>query len=745
MLSGSEFPEEERERIIADLERLAALETPGAAAIDEKDTSEAGPRSFRFAPPAEQQGRAGQGRDDVADGIREIEDVASRGFGVLGLGVMLSLEGLMSPIGVAFFVVFAALLSSGQFGNSPVRFSTQAPSAADGTYYKLYDAEVRTDFTASDADEAVWPRLRGGSFTAEISTRRRSLLVLAFVAAIGPPRTTSALPAECLNGLMEQRQYLGLDPFAPPCEQQGPGPLPIYPILAAQTTTDQLLENELEFRTRVRLGLPTGSLQLPPSISYELFTRIGEARPQQASALLDAAKEYTRDSYDANELYEFATKARREGRSDAEVSTLPMCMRAFTPHGTVPTPVPCVEQVSQYVDGALSAARRSATSLRRITALLPTPAEAGEARWRALSGAAALPTEGDGALRSILRTRGGALGGRRLQAGRVPPSVIAKPRSWPRGSPVSMCDGEGGAWNTDPYEVVGVRRGAPLDEVRAAYRRRARSCHPDTSDADSAAAEFRELVDAFIEICKHEPGSMETHPLWIKLSALDRYWSHELGYTSADDLEEWLLMTSKMDDYIDEDGSLLPGLDPSSLEAATLRGRGEETRSGAISSSLEAATLRGRGEEQVGTALLGDDLVRSGVGSSGGVAAAGGLTVAAGDAGTETTDDIGSQSMSGECEEAEEAEEAESSDCGEVSTAGIASLHGYRVFLGNEQWLVRWAGSTESDAGAGGRAHEVPAEEPSLTWEVYSVLDTELLRREAERIQDKSKPQTTSD
>ena len=118
--------------------------------------------------------------------------------------------------------------------------------------------------------------------------------------------------------MMEQRQFLGLDPFAPPCDEVLRG-LPVYPILAARATVAKLLANQDEFRNLVRMGQPTGSLDTPPVINLSLFERIAEARPQQGPELLSAAKIYVRESYDANELVEFATRCRREGGDDSEV------------------------------------------------------------------------------------------------------------------------------------------------------------------------------------------------------------------------------------------------------------------------------------------------------------------------------------------------------------------------------------------------------------------------------------------
>jgi DnaJ-class molecular chaperone len=51
------------------------------------------------------------------------------------------------------------------------------------------------------------------------------------------------------------------------------------------------------------------------------------------------------------------------------------------------------------------------------------------------------------------------------------------------------------AWK-DPYAILGVRRGAPLSEIRRAYRRLAFSAHPDVGDHPDVQR-FREVHEAY--------------------------------------------------------------------------------------------------------------------------------------------------------------------------------------------------------------------------------------------------------
>ena len=75
----------------------------------------------------------------------------------------------------------------------------------------------------------------------------------------------------------------------------------------------------------------------------------------------------------------------------------------------------------------------------------------------------------------------------------------------------------------------------------------------------------------------------------------------------------------------------------------------------------------------------------------------------------------------------EEASSAAAATDTTASATGIVQVLGYRVHLRNEQWQVRWA-TEEPGAGA---ASSSPVVETS--WECYAVLDTELLRKDAER------------
>ena len=54
------------------------------------------------------------------------------------------------------------------------------------------------------------------------------------------------------------------------------------------------------------------------------------------------------------------------------------------------------------------------------------------------------------------------------------------------------------------YKILGVPVSATLDEVKAAFREKAKKIHPDVNDKATAHEEFVALSDAFNKICFHK-------------------------------------------------------------------------------------------------------------------------------------------------------------------------------------------------------------------------------------------------
>ena len=58
---------------------------------------------------------------------------------------------------------------------------------------------------------------------------------------------------------------------------------------------------------------------------------------------------------------------------------------------------------------------------------------------------------------------------------------------------------------TSPYEILGLKNGATEEEAKAAFRKLAKTCHPDLHPNDPLAeAKFKEINEAYDKICKGE-------------------------------------------------------------------------------------------------------------------------------------------------------------------------------------------------------------------------------------------------
>jgi len=73
----------------------------------------------------------------------------------------------------------------------------------------------------------------------------------------------------------------------------------------------------------------------------------------------------------------------------------------------------------------------------------------------------------------------------------------------------------------DPYQVLGVSRGAGQKEIQRAYRTLARRYHPDASGRDETTDQFRQVTEAYDELRdpagsgasrrRQEPSPTATH------------------------------------------------------------------------------------------------------------------------------------------------------------------------------------------------------------------------------------------
>lgn len=53
---------------------------------------------------------------------------------------------------------------------------------------------------------------------------------------------------------------------------------------------------------------------------------------------------------------------------------------------------------------------------------------------------------------------------------------------------------------SDPYQVLGLKQGASIDEVKRAYRELARKYHPDLNKSEEARKKFEEITAAYNQI-----------------------------------------------------------------------------------------------------------------------------------------------------------------------------------------------------------------------------------------------------
>ncbi len=62
--------------------------------------------------------------------------------------------------------------------------------------------------------------------------------------------------------------------------------------------------------------------------------------------------------------------------------------------------------------------------------------------------------------------------------------------------------------STDYYEVLGVARDASAEEIKKAFRKKARETHPDVSDGDNAEEEFKRINEAYEVLSDDQKRSM---------------------------------------------------------------------------------------------------------------------------------------------------------------------------------------------------------------------------------------------
>lgn len=120
---------------------------------------------------------------------------------------------------------------------------------------------------------------------------------------------------------------------------------PARRILVARSTTTKLLEDEATFKTMIKIGLATDTLQLPSTLPFTMFKEL-EPKVADPGEFMDAAIEYVEYQRDAKDLLALAVYSRVNGAGS--------------------------EAVQDYLDRSLLSVRGADKALQRMVPLLPS-------------------------------------------------------------------------------------------------------------------------------------------------------------------------------------------------------------------------------------------------------------------------------------------------------------------------------------------------------------------------------------
>jgi curved DNA-binding protein CbpA len=89
----------------------------------------------------------------------------------------------------------------------------------------------------------------------------------------------------------------------------------------------------------------------------------------------------------------------------------------------------------------------------------------------------------------------------------------------------------------DYYSVLGIPRGSKIEEIKKAYRRKAKEFHPDRNKSPNAQEKFIEITEAYEVLVNGRPVKKTAIP---KQSVYDKYKNVYSAPSDPHEYQEWL-------------------------------------------------------------------------------------------------------------------------------------------------------------------------------------------------------------